>query len=154
MAQSVVSPDRRPVPVVVFSLCAWHTLNPNIHVTDPLQVSAEVSVHGEAHFDHPVQNPSARLHPPNAAPFYEARSPRDSFSQRIYCCVTGNLLDCLAHCHPLSEQVSSGDYGWAPGAGACILGLRGLPGALGFVGGKGRSPFPRSLSLSTFRLFL
>ena len=68
--------------------------------------------------------------------------------------MTGNLIDCFAHCHPLSEQVSSGEYGWASGAGACILGLRVLPGALVFVGGKGRCPFSRSLSLPTFRLFL
>lgn len=54
-----MSPDGRPVHVVVFGLCAWHTLNPDIHVTDPLQVSAEVSVHGKARFDQPVQNPSA-----------------------------------------------------------------------------------------------
>lgn len=59
-----MSPDGRPVHVVVFGLCAWHTLNPDIHVTDPLQVSAEVSVHGKARFDQPVQNPSAPPPPP------------------------------------------------------------------------------------------
>ena len=150
-----MSPDGRPVHVVVFGLCAWHTLNPDIHVTDPLQVSAEVSVHGKARFDQPVQNPRAPPPTsPNAAPFYGALSPRDSFSQRIYCCVTCNLLGCFAHCRPLSEQVSSGEYGWAPGAGACILGLRGLPGALGFVGRKERCSFSCSLSLPTLRLFL
>ena len=148
-----MSPDQRPLAVVKSSVSVLSTLSTQIFMwltpsKSPLKCQCTVRPALTILFRIPV--PPA----PQRSSLLWGSFSQDSFSQRIYCCVTCNLLDCFAHCCPLSEQVSFGEYGWSPGAGVCILGLRGLPGALGFVGGKERYSFSYSLSLPTFRLLL
>ena len=103
-----------------FGLCAWHTLNPDIHVADPLQVSAEVPVHSEACFDHPVQNPSPPQ-PPNSAPFYGALSPRTLFPRGFIAVWHVTYLIVLLIAVPFLSRWALGNMGGLQGLGCAYL---------------------------------